>query len=174
MSNPYRLRFTEDELPPKRKAKSTEAKTASVPQPPTLRHSEDMRGHKAPKLIHAADEMGLVELHRSASKENEDDNVAKEHFKQADMRHESSGSIEVSPAAQRKYRPAAKPSKSGPSSISMPRTQQRPPEKVPKLSLRRGMLLSGQSKSSEKALTTSGRTPSTRLCCWRSSSPCRC
>ncbi len=78
MSNPYRLRFTEDELPPKRKAKSTEAKTASVPQPPTLRHSEDMRGHKAPKLIHAADEMGLVELHRSASKENEDDNVAVE------------------------------------------------------------------------------------------------
>ena len=78
MSNPYRLRFTEDELPPKRKAKSTEAKTASVPQPPTLRHSEDMRSHKTPKLIHAADEIGRVELHRSESKENEDDNVAVE------------------------------------------------------------------------------------------------
>ena len=78
MSNPYRLRFTEDELPPKRKAKSTEAKAASVPQPPTLRHSEDMRGHKTPKLIHAADEIGRVELHRSASEENENDNVAVE------------------------------------------------------------------------------------------------
>ena len=78
MSNPYRLRFTEDELPPKRKAKGTEARAASVPQPPTLRHSDELRGHKTPKLIHPADEIGRAELHRSVSKENEDDNVAVE------------------------------------------------------------------------------------------------
>ena len=78
MSNPYRLRFTEDELPPKRRAKGTDAKASSAPKQPTLRHPEDMCGHKTPKLIHAADEIGRVELHRSASKENEDDNVAVE------------------------------------------------------------------------------------------------
>ena len=78
MSNPYRLRFTEDELPPKRRIKGTEAKAASAPSSPTLRHSEDVRGHKAPKLIHTADEIGRAELHRTVSKENEDDNVALE------------------------------------------------------------------------------------------------
>ena len=78
MSNPYRLRFTEDELPPKRRIKGTEAKAASAPSSPTLRHFEDVRGHKTPKLIHTADEIGRVELHRSASEENEDDNVAVE------------------------------------------------------------------------------------------------
>lgn len=78
MSNPYRLRFTEDELPPQRRAKGTEAKAASAPSSPTLRHSEDVRGHKTPKLIHTADEIGRAELHRTVSKENEDDNVALE------------------------------------------------------------------------------------------------
>ena len=78
MSNPYRLRFTEDELPPKRRVKGTEVKAASAPSSPTLRHSEDVRGHKTPKLIHTADEIGRVELHRTVSKENEDDNVALE------------------------------------------------------------------------------------------------
>ena len=78
MSNPYRLRFTEDELPPKLRAKGTEAKAPSAPSSPTLRHSEDVRGHKTPKLIHTADEIGRVELHRTVSKENEDDNVALE------------------------------------------------------------------------------------------------
>ena len=78
MSNPYRLRFTEDELPPKRRTKGTEAKAASAPSSPTLRHSEDMNVHKTPKLIHTADEIGRAELHRTVSKENEDDNVALE------------------------------------------------------------------------------------------------
>ena len=78
MSNPYRLRFTEDELPPKQKAKGTESKASSAPSSPTLRHSEDMCGHKTPKLIHAADEIGRAELHRTFSKENEEDNVAVE------------------------------------------------------------------------------------------------
>lgn len=78
MSNPYRLRFTEDELPPKRRIKGMEAKAASAPSSPTLRHSEDVRGHKTPKLIHTADEIGRAELHRTVSKENEDDNVALE------------------------------------------------------------------------------------------------
>ena len=78
MSNPYRLRFTEDELPPKRKAKGTDAKAPSVPSPPTLRHSEDTCGHKTPKLIHAANEIGRKELHRTVSQENEDNNVAVE------------------------------------------------------------------------------------------------
>ena len=78
MSNPYRLRFTEDELPPKQKAKGTESKASSAPSSLTLRHSEDMCGHKTPKLIHAADEIGRAELHRTFSKENEEDNVAVE------------------------------------------------------------------------------------------------
>ena len=78
MSNPYRLRFTEEELPPKRRVKGTEVKAASAPSSPTLRHSEDMRGQKTPKLIHTADEIGRAELHRTVSKENEDDNVALE------------------------------------------------------------------------------------------------
>ncbi len=102
MSNPYRLRFTEDELPPKRKAKSTEAKTASVPQQPTLRHSEDMRGHKTTKLIHAADEIGLVELHRSASKENEDENVAVEAAQRGE--EVSERALQTSSHAARKLR----------------------------------------------------------------------
>lgn len=78
MSNPYRLRFTEDELPPRRRTKGTEAKAASAPSSPTLRHPEDVRGHKTPKLIHTADEIGRAELHRTVSEENEDDNVALE------------------------------------------------------------------------------------------------
>ena len=78
MSNPYRLRFTEDELPPKRRVKGTEVKAASAPSSPTLRHPEDVRGHKTPKLIHTADEIGRAELHRTVSEENEDDNVALE------------------------------------------------------------------------------------------------
>ena len=78
MSNPYRLRFAEDELPPKRRVKGTEAKAASAPSSPTLRHSEDMRGHKTPKLIHTADEIGRAELQHTVSEENEDDNVALE------------------------------------------------------------------------------------------------
>ena len=79
MSTPYRLRFTEDELPPKRRAKA-----ASVPQPPTLHHAEDVRGHKTPRLIHTADEIGRAELHRSVSRENEDDNVAVEAARQGE------------------------------------------------------------------------------------------
>ena len=78
MSNPYRLRFTEDELPPRRRTKGTEAKAASAPSSPTLRHPEDVCGHKTPKLIHTADEIGRAELHRTVSEENEDDNVALE------------------------------------------------------------------------------------------------
>ncbi len=73
MSDPYRLRFTEDELPPKRQAKAT-----SMPASSTLRHSAETGRHKTPKLIHTADEIGRAELHRSASQANEDDNVALE------------------------------------------------------------------------------------------------
>ena len=89
MSNPYRLRYTEDELPPKRKAKGAEANTSSVPSTPTLRHSEDMRGYKTPKLIHATDEIGRAEIHHTVSQENEDDNIAVEaahHGEQASER----------------------------------------------------------------------------------------
>jgi len=79
VSTPYRLRFTEDELPPKRRAKA-----ASVPQQPTLHHAEDVRSHKTPRLIHTADEIGRAELHRSVSRENEDDNVAVEAARQGE------------------------------------------------------------------------------------------